>query len=63
MIAHSSLLVIIKLYRLEVETVVIFVTEKYGPNGNLSGNFFAASLLPLSPQNHLFETFEYENCH
>ena len=27
MIAHSSFLVIIKLYRLEVETVVIFVTE------------------------------------
>ena len=45
MIAHSSLLVIIKLYRLEVETVVIFVTE----NSNLSGNFFAASLHPLSP--------------
>ena len=59
MIAHSSLLVIIKLYRLEVETVVIFLTE----NSNLSGNFFAASLHPLSPPNHLFETFEYENCH
>ena len=51
MITHSSLLVIIKLYRLEVETIfVIFVTENMVQPAIYQGmNFFAASLLPLCP--------------